>query len=406
MMDKKNVLFVGPYPPPYGGISSHLYSLLPALIKEQYRVITLTRTTQDNRMETPNSDQINLYTNLKKHAVKRSIIILGKFFLFLNKKLDLDWRRYLYSIVYADSIANLIRQYEISVVFVYTLDDGLVVPLLKDVVKKKCSFNIMVFGDLYLWPQNYIPSSRYLRSVFLSCNRILSSSQYCADSIMTVLGLDFKVEIIYVGVDEFEFYSQPINQQLRGVLHIVDDAIVFLFLGRMDISMGVDFILEVAEKLLEINEKIYLILAGADGFMRKSAENLSKKFERIRFCPNISNEEKSDYYAVCDVLIAPTMDKHACMGVSIKEAMLSGKPVIASSSGGIPEAVEEGITGYVIPFIQGKLDKGFFLDRVKILLNAKKRSEMGASAYERAKKYFTNEATVAAYMAILKDQGR
>ena len=48
---------------------------------------------------------------------------------------------------------------------------------------------------------------------------------------------------------------------------------------------------------------------------------------------NIPFDKKIEFYNNCDVLIAPTIQKQACMGVSIKEAMSFEKPVIASDSG-------------------------------------------------------------------------
>ena len=53
------------------------------------------------------------------------------------------------------------------------------------------------------------------------------------------------------------------------------------------------------------------------------------------------------------------------MGVSIKEAMACGKPMIASASGGIPEAVEDGVNGFVIPFSEGKLNERIFLEKAE-----------------------------------------
>ena len=37
----KRILFIGPYPPPYGGIASHLKDLIPGLVKSNYKIVTL-----------------------------------------------------------------------------------------------------------------------------------------------------------------------------------------------------------------------------------------------------------------------------------------------------------------------------------------------------------------------------
>ena len=62
----KNILFVGNYPPPYGGIANHLYTLLPDLIKEKYLVTTETISTKNKKIESP--FMLNSYFNLKNNS--------------------------------------------------------------------------------------------------------------------------------------------------------------------------------------------------------------------------------------------------------------------------------------------------------------------------------------------------
>ena len=55
------LLFVGPYPPQYGGISSHLYDLLPDIISNGFKVYTISLSKNDKYVQ--NSGIINEYIN-------------------------------------------------------------------------------------------------------------------------------------------------------------------------------------------------------------------------------------------------------------------------------------------------------------------------------------------------------
>ena len=65
---------------------------------------------------------------------------------------------------------------------------------------------------------------------------------------------------------------------------------------------------------------------------------------------NIDDKIKPLYYSCCDVFTAPSMNQHACMGISNIEAMMSGKPVLSSDSGGHKETIDHGKSGYIVPF--------------------------------------------------------
>jgi len=92
------------------------------------------------------------------------------------------------------------------------------------------------------------------------------------------------------------------------------------------------------------------------------------------------------------------------MGVSIKEAMACGKPIIASNSGGIPEAIKDGIQGFIIPIENGEINKLLMINKIRELVqNSSLRSEMGKNGRNRALKLFTNDATTDQYINIIEN---
>jgi glycosyltransferase involved in cell wall biosynthesis len=67
----------------------------------------------------------------------------------------------------------------------------------------------------------------------------------------------------------------------------------------------------------------------------------------VRFAGRIANEDIPDLYASADCLLNPsTVDN---MPISILEAFASGVPVVSTCAGGIPDLVEHGVSGLLVP---------------------------------------------------------
>ena len=77
--------------------------------------------------------------------------------------------------------------------------------------------------------------------------------------------------------------------------------------------------------------------------------------------------------------------------------------VIGSTSGGIPEAIEDGSNGYLIPIKSGNLDFEIFLKKTKHLIdNPNIRKQMGEIGRTKVLKTFTNEQTTQKYLNLLE----
>lgn len=398
-MKLNKLLFIGAYPPPFGGIASHLHDLLPRLVEYGYEIVLLTL---DQRSAAPQPVGFKrFFINTKEYFAKNRLKVLFASVLALRHRKEMPWREFLRVIAQAQAIKEVADQEQTEAVFLYDNYNGFVIPMLKQFNRTR-GLVLMIFGDFYLHPRKYLGLSQFMHNVFSNTDVILSSSSYCANSVASVMGFDFPVQVIYVGVDHEE-YAPKDERKLREKLGIPASAVVFSFLGRMNRSMGMDFVLKIAPKLLDICEDVYLLLAGAKGDLSPEVEELARNYSRVRVSTDIPFADKPDFYAASDVFMAPTMEKHACMGVSIKEAMACAKPIIASNSGGIPEAVENGRNGFLISFAAGEVDEASFLEQAKRLaLDAHLRKEMGSHGRDKVVQLFTNDETVRRYLEVVK----
>lgn len=396
----KKLLFVGPYPPPYGGIASHLADLLPALADRGYEVTSLSQANYDN-IETY-SGMKNIHFVAMKNPLRNLWFFISMFIMCLNLKKGINWTDYLRYVNLASITYKVIKQNKSEIVFIYELELGAIIPFLRRRMGDFLPIVLTIYGSLYTNSKDFLKYYEFNKEILMSSNMLLSSSCYCAKSVNQVLGINVPVSPIYVGVDIKIYHPENQGHIIRQELGIPPTATVFLFFGRMDKDMGLNHVLAAANNLLNLNSNVYIILAGAKGKMSKKAEELAVREPRVKYCPDIPNEKKSLYYAACDVLLALTMEKRACMGVSIKEAMASGKPVIASTSGGIPEAIEDNINGYLIDIDEAGLDWDKFFAAAKTLVSDPNIGrEMGIAGRQKAVILFSNEVTVEKYLNVI-----
>lgn len=138
--------------------------------------------------------------------------------------------------------------------------------------------------------------------------------------------------------------------------------------------------------------KALAILRGTDGkskikvsFLGYGAENLANYCQKlgvaeyIEFLGAVSIEERVAFFQKADIFVLPTYAE--AMPMSVIEAMASGLPVISTTVGGIPEIVEDGADGFLIP--PGDVEA--LAKKISYLLeNECVRVKVGAKARQKA----------------------
>ena len=148
---------------------------------------------------------------------------------------------------------------------------------------------------------------------------------------------------------------------------------------------GIRFLLEAAAQLKPQFPDLKVVLAG-DGFERpalvKLAEELGISVDVI-FLGWVPNADLPPYYRAAAVSVIPSLEEG--FGIPAAEAMGCEVAVVASDAGGLPEVVEHGVTGLVVP----RGDSGALAVAIgSLLADPERRRRMGKAGRKRALRLF------------------
>lgn len=125
------------------------------------------------------------------------------------------------------------------------------------------------------------------------------------------------------------------------------DTINFLFIGRLEKIKGLEILCKAFEKATACGAQLHLKIAGY-GSLTEEIQKKYQDFPGIELCGPAFGGAKERLFNESDVVIFPSNSPET-FGITIAEAYAYGKPVIASSVGGVPEIVVEGETGFLVP---------------------------------------------------------
>ena len=194
------------------------------------------------------------------------------------------------------------------------------------------------------------------------------------------------------GVDMQRFRPNSVARgAIREQLAIPEEAIVLLFLGRLNPDKG---ILDLAQAFAHLWLRVpttYLLLVGPDeGEMDCAVQKILANSEALSNYRRVGyTAEPENYMASADVFCLPSYREG--FGSVIIEAAAVGLPAVASNIYGITDAVENGETGLLhevkdIVAIQDAL--------FKIVTDEKRRSQLAMKARTRASDYFSQPIIV------------
>ena len=203
-------------------------------------------------------------------------------------------------------------------------------------------------GDVHLLAG--LPAGRQLaRFVVVNADRIVCVSDDLGRRLVSLApAAASKLDVIPMGA---RLGPEPNPPEVRAFLdsHSTDGSTRVLFLGRLQPIKGVDVLIEAASRVPGID----LWIAGDGPEHARLLEQAQAARLRVSFLGRIDRRERRVALAACDVVAIPSrIEQNGRMEgtpVVCAESYVSGRPVIATRTGGLVDAVEDGKTGLLVP---------------------------------------------------------
>ena len=228
------------------------------------------------------------------------------------------------------------------------------------------------------------------RGFYLNKAALLAADHVFANKKVDLLNLrrllpDERISYVAPGLNPDDFiFDAEARAELRRQWSIGSEPIIFsAAMFRRDVkTQGLKWVIRACGELFRQGRQFQLVIAG-DGKERKTLQNLAAGQipGKCRFVGKIPRLQLYRYYSAADVFVFPGIGES--LGMVFLEAQACGLPVVAFDNAGVPEAVQDRKTGFLVP----AHEMVPFVDGIQRLLSDRQlRRQMGqaAKAYVRA----------------------
>lgn len=367
--------------------------LVPSYIPKQGGVEIATSLTANELSSRGHS--IVIITSMENCPIEYEVNRNIKIFRFpTNKTLIAPWEGYYFIKKHAKDIQRIAKEENIEIINVihhnrvcswaYQLKAMFDIPIITTVHTLLCADDrplkwrfslsepfrrVLLLYPILWFEKKSLSSSNYLTTIsnhlFDNCKKTR-----CDDN----------VELIPNAINTSQF-----NTNIKPKVFDCGDAYKVLCSGRLSAEKGQVYLIKAIAKVSK-SVPVHLFLIGGGSRKYKQLLEIEIKKENmdkiVHFLDPIQHEEVPALYKSMDLVVQPSLSE--TFGISILENMALGNIVVASSVGGIPEIIDDGINGLLVP----PANPNILADRIlEALTNTDLRSIIKINAPIRASKF-------------------
>ena len=348
--------------PNIGGIAAHVYGLSKALIKQgnEVHVITLRRHFHEKKYQ-----EID---GIKVHRIYYPRLRVIGFFIYLFQV----WPR----------LKRLIQKEGIDIVHSHTLlNDALPAKFIGNIPKIQTEHS-----SGFLMAVEEGKHKRLYKWLLRHADHMIGPSQELVDTVIKLgIGQD-KTSFISNGVDIERFNPKVEGGEIREKYKIKPEEKVILCPRRLALKNGVWYLIKAIPHIIKQNGNVKCLIVGDGSEMGKLSQEVIRLVvaDRVIFAGRVPNSEMPKYYAASDVVVLPSLKE--ATSIAGLEAMASGKPLVGTNVGGIPQIIADGETGILVP---PRSPEELAYAIACLLNDDEKRAAMGLNARKRAESEFS-----------------
>jgi phosphatidylinositol alpha-1,6-mannosyltransferase len=218
-------------------------------------------------------------------------------------------------------------------------------------------YSVWVYGSETIRFGRFSPLERLMKWILSETKRVVVISSFTEKEYLDFSVSPHKIVRLPPGV-ETDFFTPKEKDEKLVELYSLKDKVVLLTISRLDERKGHDMVLKAIPKLLpDYPDIIYLIVGkGREEERLRKIVSENELKDTVIFAGYVHEDQLPKYYNLCDIFVLPNRisEKSALrgdyegFGIVFLEASACGKPVIGGRSGGVTDAILNGVTGHLV----------------------------------------------------------
>ncbi len=234
-----------------------------------------------------------------------------------------------------------------------------------------------------VWWAKVRPFSWAMRRIGQSVDHLTYLGDFTKKAVSGALTKSAQMKMVHLapGIDTEHFSPSKKNPRIRRELGLSGKKII-VSVGRLVHRKGQDNLIGALPEISKVIPDVHLLLVG-EGPYRAELEEMAEKLSvrhLITFIGRVQYSELPEYICAGDIFAMPSRSRLAGLeveglGIVYLEASACGLPVIGGLSGGAPDAVLEGETGFSV---DGKSSEAIAAAAIHLLSNPEYAEKLGA----------------------------
>jgi phosphatidylinositol alpha-1,6-mannosyltransferase len=244
--------------------------------------------------------------------------------------------------------------------------------------------------------------------ILARADKIICANKYTANLVKTFsVNLAEKVFVANPGIEPFFVRNPQRVRELQDKYSLAGKTVLF-GLGRLVRRKGFDRVIEAMPAVSRVVPQTVCVIGGngpEEAALKKMVSDLPKEVKKnIIFVGQLSEEDRWAWLELCDIFIMASRNidgDFEGFGIVYLEANLAGKPVIAGDSGGVRDAVIDGINGLLV---DSENPDDIARAIIKLSSDAKLRQALGEQGKRRAVESFNAKKQAEKFYNFIRSQ--